>query len=92
MTREVYQDDEFIKFSKTQVFIRVFQDTEAQGNRLAQKYRIPGFPALIILDSSGKEVDRILGFRSAPDLIEELKDIFEGAQDQDSGRGGRIRL
>jgi hypothetical protein len=90
MTREVYQNDEFIKFSRSQVFVRVFQDTEAQGNRLAQKYRIPGFPALIILDSSGKEVARILGFRSAPDLIEELKDIFESAEPNDTRE--RIRI
>jgi hypothetical protein len=30
----------------------------------------------LILDSSGHEVDRIMGFRSAPDLIEELEEIF----------------
>ena len=84
MTREVYTNDEFIKFSRSQIFIRVFQDTEAQGARLAQKYRIPGFPALIVLDSSGKEVDRILGFRSAADLIEELKNIFDSAKPEES--------
>ena len=83
MTREVYTSDEFIKFSRSQVFVRVFQDTETQGARLAQKYRVPGFPALIILDSSGNEIDRIMGFRSAPDLIEELKEIFEGAKPQE---------
>jgi len=90
MTREVYQNSDFIKFSQSQIFVRVFQDTEEQGARLARKYKIPGFPALIILDSSGKEVDRILGFRSAPDLIDELRDIFAGA-DSDDGRP-RIRL
>jgi hypothetical protein len=36
---------------------------------------------LIVLDSKGQEVDRILGARSAQDLIEELKFIFESAKD-----------
>jgi hypothetical protein len=88
MTREVYTDPEFANFSRSQIFIRVFQDTEPQGARLARKYRIPGFPTLLILDSSGREIDRIVGFRSTPDLIEELKEIFEGADQTD----GRITL
>ncbi len=82
MTREVYTDKGFIEFSRSQIFVRVFQDTEPQGDRLARKYRVDGFPTLIILDPSGHEVDRILGFRPAPELIKELKDIFSG----DDGR------
>jgi hypothetical protein len=75
MTREVYTDREFIRFSDKYVFIRLFQDTDPQGARLALRYRVDGFPTLIILNSYGREVDRILGFRSAPDLIEEIQSI-----------------
>jgi thioredoxin-related protein len=82
MTREVYPDTEFIKFSRSQIFMRVMQDTDPQGERLARKYRIDGVPTLIILDSTGKEVDRIQGFMSAPELIEELQLIFEAAKDE----------
>jgi len=78
MTREVYTDKKFIEFSRSQVFMRVFQDTEQQGARLASRFRVIGFPTLIILDSSGHEIDRIMGFTSAPDLMEQLKYIFEG--------------
>jgi thioredoxin 1 len=79
MTREVYPDKEFTQFSKTQIFMRFFSDTEPEGERLARKFGVKGFPSLIILDSRGNEVDRIVGERSAPDLIDELKDIFESA-------------
>jgi thioredoxin-related protein len=82
MTREVYPDTEFIKFSRSQIFMRVMQDTDPLGERLARKYRIDGVPTLIILDSAGKEVDRIQGFMSAPELIEELQLIFEAAKDE----------
>ena len=82
MTREVYPDKKFIEFSRSQVFMRVFEDTEAEGARMARKFRVRGFPTIIILDSKGQEVDRILGAMSAPDLIEELKLIFESAKSE----------
>jgi thioredoxin 1 len=80
MTREVYTDKELIEFSRSQVFMRVFEDTEAEGKRLARKFGIDGFPTLIILDSDGQEVDRIEGAMSAPDLIDTLKEIFKSAK------------
>jgi len=72
MTREVYSNSEFIEFSRKYVMMRVFQDTDPQGDRLASRYRIEGFPTLLILNSSGREIGRILGFRSAQDLIDEI--------------------
>ncbi len=82
MTREVYTDKEFIEFSRSQVFMRVFQDTEAEGDRLARKFKVRGFPTLIILDSEGQEVDRILGAMRASQLIDELRLIFESAKSE----------
>ena len=82
MTREVYADERFIEFSRSQVFMRVFEDTEPEGARLARKYNVPGFPTLIILDSRGQEVDRIVGAMPAKDLIEELRLIFKSAKSE----------
>ncbi len=80
MTREVYTDKNFIEFSRSQVFLRVFEDTQPEGEWLARKFGVPGFPTLLILDSSGREVDRILGAMPAKDLIEELQLIFKNAK------------
>jgi hypothetical protein len=84
MTREVYPDKKFIEFSKTQIFMRFFSDTDPEGERLARKFGVRGFPTLIILDSKGHVVDRIMGERTAPDLIDELKEIFENADTRGS--------
>ena len=81
MTREVYSNSEFIEFSRKYVMMRVFQDTDPQGDRLASRFRIEGFPTLLILNSSGREIGRILGFRSAPDLVDEVREYTE-----DNGR------
>jgi hypothetical protein len=77
MTREVYPDKEFIKFSQSYVFVRVFQDTDPQGNRIARRFGVEGFPTLLLLDSSGREVDRILGFRDAEELMDDIKSAFK---------------
>ena len=80
MTREVYPDKEVTEFSKTQIFMRFFSDKEPEGEQLARKFHVNGFPTLVVLDSRGEEVDRIVGERSAPDLIDALKSIIESAK------------
>ena len=82
MTREVYTDKGFIEFSRSQVFVRVFEDTQPEGARLARRYAVSGFPTLIILDSRGQEVDRIEGAMRAKLLIEELQLIFKSAKSE----------
>jgi thioredoxin-related protein len=82
LTREVYTDQNFIEFSRSQVFVRVFEDTQPEGARLARKYDVSGFPTLIILDSRGQEVDRIEGAMRAKDLTKELQLIFKSAKSE----------
>lgn len=62
-------------------FLRVFVDTDPEGMRLARRFDLKGTPTMIILDSKGREIDRIIGGISAPDLMETLKLIFEAAED-----------
>lgn len=84
MTREVYSNKEFIEFSRSQIFMRIFVDTDPEGERLARRFALEGTPTLIILNSKGREVDRIIGGRRAQDLIRELGLIFEAAENDDS--------
>jgi hypothetical protein len=87
MTREVYPKKEFVEFSRKNIFMRVFADTDPEGARLQRKLGVEGFPTLVVLDPNGREVGRIMGERSVQDLIEELEAIFGGAS-----KKGRIRL
>ena len=90
MAREVYTDKAFIQFSRNHVFVRVMEDADAEGERLARRFRIEGTPTLIILNSSGKEVDRIVGGRDALDLIDELNEIIQSAKE--GAQPGRYTL
>ena len=75
MAREVYTDKRFIEFSRKFVFMRVLADKDPEGAELANRYRVSGMPTFLILDSKGREIDRILGFRSAEEFMEIL-DLF----------------
>ena len=91
MAREVYTSKKYLEFSKKFVFLRVFADTNPEGNELRKRYRIQGYQTLLILDSRGRELDRILGARSEDQLIEELELIFKFAA-EDKTNGGPVRL
>lgn len=80
MAREVYTNPKVIQYSRSIVFMRVFEDTEEEGARLARRFAVRGFPTLIILDSRGQEVDRILGFVDPEELIEALKAVSKGVK------------
>lgn len=81
MAREVYTDERFIRFSSRFVFMRVLADTDEGGAQLQSRYNVRGFPTLLVLNSAGEEIDRIEGFRSAEQLIEDLEFIFEYASE-----------
>ena len=79
MAREVYTDKEFIEFSKKFVFMRVLADKNPEGEELKSRYRVGGVPTLLILDSKGREIDRLPGARPADILMEELELILNYA-------------
>jgi thiol:disulfide interchange protein len=72
MAREVYPDPEFVAFSRSQVFYRLFTDTDPKGPDLLAKYRVRGFPTIVVLNSRGQEVGRLEGARDKDTLIQEL--------------------
>jgi thiol:disulfide interchange protein len=76
MAREVYPDGEFVEFSRQQVFVRLFADTDPEGTKLAEKFRVRGFPTIVVVNSEGVEVGRVVGARPAKRLIQDLNQIF----------------
>ncbi len=75
MAREVYPNKEVIEISRKYIFMRLFADTDDEGARLAKRFQVRGYPTLIILDSRGREIDRIVGALGAHDLVEMLKSM-----------------
>ncbi len=58
MTREVYSDKDYIEFSRSQVFMRIFIDEDPEGKELAREFGVEALPTLIILiQKGGKLID-----------------------------------
>jgi tetratricopeptide (TPR) repeat protein len=58
-------------------FVNVHVNAE-KDSTTAQKYRIAGFPTVILTNSDGSEIDRIFGYAEAPDFIETINDYKAG--------------
>jgi len=80
MAREVYPDPKVVEFSRSHVFIRLFVDTDPQGPELDARFQPPGFPTIVVLNSRGQEVGRLIGARDKDRLIREIQAITSRAQ------------
>ena len=77
LDRNVFSQDE-VGDVLNKDFIAVKVDLEkGYGVDFADKFAIEAFPTLIVLDASGSEKSRWIGFRQAPQLLEELSP-FQG--------------
>lgn len=86
---EVFSKDEFIKYAKKNVvlFLADFPSKKAQSDKikkqnkkLSEKYGVRGFPTVLLLDESGKELART-GYQrgGAAKYVKHLKELLERA-------------
>lgn len=62
------------KFNTKFINLRVEMESDKDAPELYRTYSITAYPTMLFLDSNGKLVKRVLGYRDAPTL---LKDIAE---------------
>jgi thiol-disulfide isomerase/thioredoxin len=60
-------------------FVPLRVDGESpDGEAIAKRYHVVGFPTLLVLDSGGAEVDRLMGFVEPKDLLSTLDKLRKG--------------
>jgi thiol:disulfide interchange protein len=63
MDQTTFSDPEVVnRMSTDYVWLRLNAETDPYGVRMQQRFLISGFPTLLILDSSGREIDRLQGY------------------------------
>jgi len=72
-----YQNPRVGEFSRNFINFKVNAE-KGEGIELAKRFRIRGYPTILFLDSTGKEIDRIIGFRPPEPFLERLKEILAG--------------
>ena len=51
---------------------------EGEGAALAKRYHVVGFPTVLVIDSAGNEVDRVMGFQPASEMVQTLTQLRAG--------------
>lgn len=58
-------------------FVSIKQDMETgEGPELSRRYEVTAYPTMLILDAEGHELHRIVGYRSADALLEEVRGSY----------------
>lgn len=73
LDKETFSDSQVDSLSKNFVCVKI------DGNKnpdLLDKYKIPGFPAIIFLNNSGVEMERIIGYREPALFIEAMQRVL----------------
>jgi len=85
MKREVFSKEEFMK-GASEKFVLVHLDfprgnaeLREKNQPLAEKYKIEGYPTIVLLDSNGKEFSRFIAsqYRTVETFLEQLNKSLE---------------
>ena len=75
MADSTFTDTSMVRFSMNYVF---FKANAEKDTALAEQYRVNGYPTVILANSSGQEIDRIVGYEPAPDFIQHIRGYLKG--------------
>ncbi|MFB3882605.1 MAG: thioredoxin family protein [Armatimonadota bacterium] len=70
LEKEVFPSPNFI--SAAQRFVCIKVDADARPD-LTKKYRVNGYPTAVVVDASGRELRRIVGYRPTAEYVDELR-------------------
>jgi tetratricopeptide (TPR) repeat protein len=70
-----FTDTSFIRFSMDFVF---FKTNAEKDTALAERFKVNGYPTVILANPSGEEIDRVVGYANAPDFMQKINGYLKG--------------
>jgi tetratricopeptide (TPR) repeat protein len=70
-----FTDTSVIRFSRDFVF---FKTNAEKDTALSERFKVNGYPTVILINPSGEEIDRVVGYATAPDFVQKIKDYLKG--------------
>jgi tetratricopeptide (TPR) repeat protein len=70
-----FTDTSLIRFSMDFVF---FKTNAEKDTALAERFKVNGYPTVILTNPSGEEIDRVVGYANAPDFMQKIKEYLKG--------------
>ncbi len=74
LDRDVYTDPDVMKLSQKFICVKVDGDKHADWGG---KYNISGYPTIVFLDSTSKEVNRVTGYEDAKQFLRDMRDALK---------------
>lgn len=75
LEESTYVDPQFIQFSKRFTMAKVNADVDTST---AARYRVLGYPTIMVLNEKGEELDRVVGYYRAPEFMSQVEDYIAG--------------
>jgi len=77
LTRTTFKDKDMVDYFKKENYILLKVNPE-KDNEAENFFKVFSYPTLVVFDVKGNEIDRLLGYRDAKTLINELENIKKG--------------
>lgn len=78
LDKDTYSDKGVIDFAEQNLISIKIDAEKNDGPEQKKKYRVRGYPTILLLDHSGNELDRIVGYRPPKEFLDELIRIKAG--------------
>ncbi len=78
MDNDTYSDKRIIKYASENLISIKIDAEKGIGPEQKKTYRVRGYPTILLLDPSGNEIDRIVGYRPPDEFMSELERIKSG--------------
>ncbi len=78
MDNDTFSNEKIINFANDNLISLKIDAEKGSGPEQKEKYRVRGYPTIIILDNSGNELDRIIGYLPPDNFLKELNRIKNG--------------
>ncbi len=78
MDNDTFSNEKIIDFAYNHLISLKIDAEKGSGPKKKEKYRVRGYPTIIVLDNSGNELDRIVGYLPPEDFLKELNRIKNG--------------
>jgi thioredoxin-related protein len=80
LDEEVYTNAEFIRYMDSFVGLKLNAEDEGIGSKVAEQFRVEGFPTILVFDKTGKLLGKVEGYLEAKEMIQEVNKILESGE------------
>lgn len=85
MDAEVWPREEVVRALSSEFVLLQRDGEKGEGEKIVARHHVVGYPTLLVLDATGNEVDRLMGFVGAKELVATL-------HERRAGRGTVVEL